>query len=198
VQLEAKRPYSASGSFDATFNYTHATSAPPGEDTRRETVADRMTASFDIEQNLRKRLIVLLRAQALRDPVAQIHYRVGESAGAGVRLGSERRLVRVLPGMAFFSDDMSVIDDGFRVHYGIYEDVTFAITPEWTFTHYMSVSRNVSDRDDYMMAIDAKLTGTVTRRVSIQLAYQYNYERRLPPGVEPRYQKTMAGLQFNF
>ncbi len=198
VQFEGKRPYSATGSFDATFGYVFATAAPPGDATLRQTVADRMTASFDIEQNFRKRLVMMLRAQALRDPVAQIRYRIAEGAGFGVRLGDKRLQVRLLPGVAFLNDDMDTIYDGFKIHYGLYEDITATITPAWTFSHFLSASRNFSDSQDYIVNIDAKLTGAVTKRLAIQLSYQYNFERRLPPAVEPEYQKTMVGLQINF
>lgn len=198
VQFEGKRPYTATGSFDATFGYVHATAAPPGDASRRQTVADRLTATFDIEQNFRTRLVMMLRAQALRDPIAQIRYRVAEGAGFGVRLGDKRVQVRLLPGVAFLNDDMDTIYDGFKIHYGLYEDITATITPAWTFSHYLSVSRNFSDSQDYIINLDAKLTGAITRRLAIQLSYQYNFEKRLPPTVEPEYQKTMAGLQINF
>ena len=196
-QLEGKRPFSAAGSFDFNFTYARATSAPPGASVRH-TVADRLTALFDVEQSFGTRLIMMLRAQALRDPIAQIRYRIGESAGLGVRLGNKRVQARVLPGVAFFNDEMHSEFDGFKVHYGLYEDITATITPAWTFAHYLAVSRNFSDPDDAIVALDARLTGAITRRLSIQLSYQYNYERRLPPGVVPEYQKTMAGLQISF
>ena len=198
VQFEGKRPYSATGLFDVTFGYVHATAAPPGDATLRQTVADRLTATFDVEQNFRTRLVMMLRAQALRDPVAQIRYRIAEGAGFGVRLGGRRMQMRLLPGVAFLNDDMDTIYVGFKIHYGLYEDITATITPAWTFSHYLSVSRNFSDSQDYIINIDAKLTGAVTRRLAIQLSYQYNFEKRLPPTVEPDYQKTMAGLQINF
>jgi hypothetical protein len=199
VQIEGKRPYSTTGAFDGSFSYAYATAGAPGQTSGdRQTVADRLTASFDVEQNFGKRLVMMLRAQALRDPVAQIHYRIAESAGLGVRFGDKRVQVRLLPGVAFLNDDMHLINDGFRVHYGLYEDITATITPAWTFAHYLSISRNFSDSSDQIIALDAKLTGTVTRRFAIQLSYQYNYEKRLPPGVEPQYQKTTAGLQISF
>jgi hypothetical protein len=197
VQLDARRPYSATGSFDTTFSYTYATSARPGE-SRRDTVADRMTFSFDVEQNFRKRLVMQLRAQALRDPIAQIRYRIGESAGLGVRLGNRRVQARVLPGVAFFNDEMHSDYDGFKIHYGIYEDITATITPAWSFSHYLAVSRNFSDSEDAILSVDSRLTGSITPRLAIQLSHQYNYEKRLPAGVEPSYQKTVAGVQIRF
>lgn len=197
LQLEAKRPYSTAGSIDMSFTYAHAATDPPGN-TGRVTVADRLTATFDVEQNFRKRLVMMLRAEALRDPISHIRYRIGEMAGFGVRLGDKRRQIRILPGVAFLSDDKLSVEDGFKVHYGLYEDIEATITPTWTFAQVLSVSRNVSDPHDYIAAINARLTGAVTRRLSIQLSYQYNYEKRLPPGVDPRYQKTAAGLQINF
>ena len=197
LQLAGKRPYSAAGAVDVSFGYTYATTAPPGQ-SDRVTVADRLTATFDVEQNYGKRLVMMLRAQTLRDPVAQIQYRIAESAGLGVRLGDKRVQVRLLPGIAFLNDQMHTTYDGFKVHYGLYEDITATITPAWTFAHYLSASRNVSDSQDYIIALDATLTGAITRRVGIQLAYLFNYEKRLPPGVEPGYQKTTAGVQIKF
>ena len=197
LQLAAKRPYSTDGAVDVSFSYAYATTAPPGQ-SHRVTVADRLTATFDVEQNYGKRLVMMLRAQALRDPVAQIHYRIGEGAGLGVRLGDKRVQVRILPGVAFSNDDMNLVDDGFKVRYGMYEDITATITPAWTFNHYVSWSRNFADADDNIVALDATLTGAVTRRIGIQLAYQFNYEKHLPPGVEPQYQKTTAGVQIKF
>ena len=113
------------------------------------TIADRLTATFDVEHNFRKRLVMMLRAQALSDPIAQIRYRIAEMAGFGLRLGDKRVRVRFLPGVSFLSDDKEVIDGGFHVHYGLYEDITATITPAWTFAHYLSVSRNVSDPARY-------------------------------------------------
>ncbi len=197
LQFEGKRPYSTTGGFNVVFSYAYATTVPPGQ-TGRLTVADRLTATFGVTQPVGKRLVMMLQSQALRDPVAKIRYRIGEMAGLGVRLGDKRVQVRLVPGLAFLKDDVHLIDARFKVHYGLYEDITATITPAWTFAHYLSVSRNVSDPHDSIMALEAKLTGAVTRRLSIQLSYQYNYEERLPPGVAPESQKTTAGLQIKF
>jgi hypothetical protein len=180
-----------------SFSYAYATTAPPGKEDRVK-VADRLTTSIDLDHDYQKRLVMMLRAQALRDPVAQINYRIAEMAGFGVRLGDKRFKLRVLPGLAFLTDDKNLVEDGFRVHYGIYEDITAAITPAWSLTHYLSMSRGFADPRDVIAALDTRLTGTVTKRLSIQLSYQYNFERILPEGVEPEYQKTAVGLQYRF
>lgn len=197
LDLGATRPYSANGDIDISFSYAYATTADPGE-SRRQTVADRLTTSFDLEHNFRKREVMMLRAQALRDPIAHIRYRIAESAGYGLRLGDKRVKARIVPGVGVINDDKNLDTDGFRVHYGLYEDITATITPAWTFTNYLSLSRSFTDTQDIIAALDATLTGTVTKKLAIQLHYIYNYEKELPPGVEPKYQKTMVGLQFSF
>jgi hypothetical protein len=198
VMFDGRRPYSATGSFDASFAYTRAEAGHPGGHGPRETVADRLTATFDVEQNYGKRLVMMLRAQALRDPIAQINYRFGEMAGLGVRLENARVQARLVPGVAFLTDDMHMVDDGFRVHFGLYEDLNAKIGPVWTFSQFLGISRDVTQADDYIVNLDAKLTGAITKHLGIQLSYLFNYEKMLPPGVEPSYQKTIAGLQITF
>lgn len=198
VDFRAKRPYSRAGAINVSFDYSYADTNPPGE-FHRITVADRLTSTFDVEQNVGRRYVMMLRAQALRDPISKISYRIGQMDGFGVRFENKRVKARVLPGVAFLKDEMHLAEgDGFKVHYGVFGAFTVTLTPAWSFDNSMSFSRSFSNPGDYITAFDASLTGAVTKRLSIQLSYQYNYENILPVGVEPRYQKTGAGLQFNF
>ena len=197
VEFQGRRPYAAT-TLTMWLSYAHATTDPPGA-SGRVTVADRLTASFEVERNLGERLVLLLRAQALRDPVKQINYRVGEMAGLGVRLGNARLQVRFIPGLAFLASDKNIAaDKGFNLHYGFYEDFTATLSPEWTFTQYAIATRDVSDARDYVHSIHARLIGAITRRLAVQVSYQYDFERLLPPGVSPDQQKTMFGLQLRF
>jgi len=197
VAFTGARPNTGTTAVAVSLSYAFATTIAPGE-SKRVTVANRLTTSFDVSQDVRKHLVAMFRVQALRDPVAQLKYRFGEMTGFGVRLDTKRVKVRLVPGVALFSDDKNIAaEKGFHFHYGIYQDVTAAIAPAWTFTEYVSASKALHPRD-YILDINAKLTGAITKHVGIQLSYQFNYESRQPPGVDPEYQKTVAGVQIKF
>jgi putative salt-induced outer membrane protein YdiY len=196
--LEGQRPYSQGSTLTTYLSYAYATTGAPGEPAR-QTVANRLEGAVDLSQNFRKHLVMMLRVQALRDPVAQIRYRIGEMAGFGVRVGEKRVRFRLVPGVAFLNDDRHIAGEkGFHVHYGVYEELTATVSPEWTFTQYVSASRDVAHGHNQIVAVVARLAGAITKRVGIQFSYQYDYESIQPLGVEPDNQKTTVGLQFKF
>lgn len=198
VDLTGKRTYKADGEIGVSFNYAHATTDPPGE-TGRTTVANRLTATFDVAHNFGERVVAVARVQALRDPVSRIDYRIGEMAGLGLRLANTRSSFRFVPGIAFLNDDKNVVSEpGFHVHYGLFQDLATKLTPEWTFTQLLLATRDFANPRDYVLTFDARLTGAITKLIGIQLSYRYDYERILPPGINPKYQKTAAGVQLRF
>jgi hypothetical protein len=196
--LQGQRPYSREGTFTIKAGYTRATTRPP-QSPVKITVANRMEANVGIEENFGKRGIYMLRGQALRDTIQQIDYQVAALTGVGVRLNHARAQVRIVPGLAFLSHDKNIqTENGFNVNWGVYQDAKIAVTKLWMFTQYLNYSRDVKDKDDYTLAADASLTGAITKRIGVQLSYRYTFERLLPPGVEPWYQKILAGLQISF
>ena len=198
IQFSGERPYSAETDLTMSLGYTYASTEVPGQP-GHQTVADRFTASIDLSHNVARRWVLLIRGETLRDPVAQIRYRLGQMDGFGVRLGDKHVQLRVVPGLAFLDDDKGVVSEkGFHVHYGIYEDLAATLSPAWTLSQYVSGSRNFKNERDYLLAFDTKLTGAITKRIGIQLEYIYDFERILPPGVDPEYQKTTAGVQIKF
>jgi hypothetical protein len=198
VMFGGRRPRPGGSAVTMSFSYAYATTIAPGQP-ERATVANRLTASLDVEQNFRKHLVMMFRSQALRDPVAQLNYRFGEMAGFGVRLAGKRAHLRVVPGMALLNDDKNILkDEGFHVHYGLYEDLSVTVSPSWTLTQMLAGSQSISNTRDYILTFDAKLAGAITKHVGIQLSYEYNFERLQPPNVDPEYQKTTVGLQIRF
>jgi Protein of unknown function, DUF481 len=198
IAFHGRRPYSTHGALTMGSTYTHATTQPPGSP-RHITVADRQDGNVGIEHNYGKRWVLMVRGQALRDPIARIDYRIEQITGFGVRMGTGRVQARVIPGVAFLTHDKNVAgENGFNMNYGIYQDARIVLAPTWTLTEVLSASRDPRDRDDYFYMLDTRLTGAITRRLGIQLSYQHSFESLLPVGVELRYQKTVAGLQFSF
>ena len=196
--FSGQRPYSDHGALTMGSTFTHATARPPGSPDRI-TVSNRLEGSVGIEHNYGERWVLMLRSQALRDPISQIDYRFEQIAGFGVRFGNARVQARVIPGLAFLVHDKNIeAENGYNTNVGIYQDVKVALAPGWTFTESVSTSRDVKDDDDYFFAADAQLTGAITRTLGLQLSFRYTYESLLPPGVEAWYQRTMAGLQLRF
>ena len=192
------RPYSDHGALTMGSTFTHATARPPGSP-ERITVSNRLEGSVGIEHNYGRRWVLMVRSQALRDPISHIDYRFEQIVGYGVRLGNQRVQARVIPGLALLVHDKNIeAENGFNTNVGIYQDLRIALAPGWTFTEFVSTSRDVKDDDDYFFAADANLTGAITRRLGLQLSFRYTYESLLPPGVESWYQKTMAGVQLRF
>ena len=178
--------------------YTRATAKPPGSPARFK-VADRLEANVGIEENYGKRWVLMVRGQALRDTIQRIDYEVEQLTGFGVRLEKKRVQLRVVPGIALLSHDKNIqIENGFNINWGVYQDVKIAVAKAWTFTEFINYSHDIKDKDDYVLATTSNLTGAITKRIGLQLSYQYSYERLLPPGVEPWYQKILAGLQVTF
>ena len=196
--IQGQRPYSRHGRFTMKGGYTRATTRPPGSPAKIK-VADRLEANVGIENNYGERWVLMVRGQALRDTIERIDYEVEELTGFGVRLGKKRVQVRVVPGLALLSHDKNLqIENGFNINWGVYQDAKIAVAKGWTFTQYINASKDIKDKDDYVFAADASLVGAITKRFGLQLSYQYSYERLLPPGVKPWYQKIVAGLQVNF
>jgi hypothetical protein len=196
--VQGQRPYSRDGTFTMKGGYTRATAKPPGSPTRFK-VADRLEANVGIEENYGKRWVLMVRGQALRDTIQRIDYEVEQLTGFGVRLEKKRVQLRVVPGIALLSHDKNIqIENGFNINWGVYQDVKIAVAKAWMFTEYINYSHDIKDKDDYVLATTSNLTGAITKRIGLQLSYQYSYERLLPPGVEPWYQKILAGLQITF
>jgi hypothetical protein len=197
-KFAGSRPYSNHGALTVGSSFMHATARPPGSPDRI-TVANRLDGSVGIEHNYGERWVLMVRSQALRDPIARIDHRFEQIAGFGVRFGNKHVQARVVPGVALLFHDKNIeAENGYNTNVGIYQDVRIALAPGWMFMESLSASHDVRDDDDYFFAVDAQLTGAITRRIGLQLSFHYNYESLLPPGVEPWYQKTMAGLQFKF
>ena len=198
ISFQAQKPNSRADTLTMAASFTHATSQRPGHP-ERFTVADRIDANIGIEHNFGDTLVMMVRTQAVRDPIAQIDYRIEQIAGLGVRLGTGRVRMRVVPGMSILHHDKNIAtENGFNTNYGVYQDAVLTLTPAWRVTQFLLASRDVSDPDDHVITLHSSLVGAVTRLLSIQLSYQYSFESLLPPGVEPRYQKAIAGLQVNF
>jgi Protein of unknown function, DUF481 len=198
LSMQGRRPYSGAGVFTMSATYTRATTRPPGAPAL-VTVADRLEGNFGIEHNYGRRLVLMVRAQGLRDSIERIDYEVEQITGLGVRFGNERVQVRVVPGLALLDHDKNIqTENGFNTNWGVYQDVKATLAPGWALTEFVSTSRDVKDENDYVVAVDLRLTGAITKRLGVQLAYQYSFERLLPPGVEPVYQRIMTGLQISF
>jgi hypothetical protein len=195
-----QRPYSKDGAFTMKGGYTRATTRPPGSPLRIK-VADRLEGDVGIENNYGDRWVLMMRLQALRDTIERIDYEVEQITGFGVRLYDKKKRVqvRIVPGIALISHDKNIqVENGFNVNWGVYQDARIAVAKGWELTQFISASKDIKDKDDYVLASYAGLTGAITKRLGLQLSYQYNYTRLLPPGVEPWYQKIVAGLQVNF
>lgn len=197
-KLAGSRPYSNHGALTLGSTFTHATARPPGSPDRI-TVANRLEGSVGIEHNYGERWVLMVRSQALRDPISRVDYRFEQIAGFGVRFGNQRVQARIIPGLAFLVHDKNVeAENGYNTNAGIYQDLRIALAPGWTFMESVSTSHDVSDDDDYFFTADAALTGAITRTIGVQLSFHYTYESLLPPGVEAWYQKTIAGVQVKF
>lgn len=198
VAYHGLRPYSDNGAYTMAANYTFASTRPPGSDDRI-TVSNHLDANAGIEHNYGKRWVLMLRLQGMRDPIAHVDYRVQQLTGFGIRFGTKRAQARFIPGLAFIVHDKNVeTENGFNTNIGFYHDLMVQLTPAWTFSEFVTASHDVKDDDDYFFTADAKLTGAITRRLGLQVSFQYSYESLLPPGVEAWYQKTMVGLQIKF
>ena len=198
LSLQGRKPYATGGALTTAASYTRATTRPPGS-SESFTVADRLSANVGIEHDYGKRLVMMVRTQALRDPVAQIGHRVEQIGGLGVRLGTNRVQLRVVPGLSFLHHDKNIeTENGFNTTYGFYQDAIITLTPAWKLTQWMYASEDFVDHADYVLSFDANVTGAITRRLGVQLSYHYSFERLQPPGVEPRYQKALVGLQLRF
>ena len=196
--FQGQRPYSKDGTFTTKVAYTRATTRPPGSPTEI-TVADRFEANAGIENNYGKRGVLMVRFQALRDPIQKIDYEVEGITGFGVRLVNQRVQVRIVPGIALISHDKNIqVENGFNVNWGVYQDAKIAVAKGWQFTEYINASKDIKDKDDYVLSVYGSLTGAITKRFGLQLSYQYNYTKLLPVGVEPWYQKVVTGIQINF
>lgn len=198
ISFQAQKPNSRADTLTMAASFTHATSQRPGRDDRF-TVADRLDANIGIEHNFGDTLVMMVRTQGVRDPIAQIDYRIEQLFGLGARLGTGRVRVRIIPGFSVLSHDKNIAtENGFNTNYGFYQDTVVTMTPAWTFRQFILASRDVSDQNDHVISASAQLTGAITRRLGIQLSYQYSFESLLPPGVESQYQKALAGLQVSF
>jgi len=200
LTLQGQRPYSRDGTFTIKAGYTRATTRPPQSPVKIK-VADRQEADAGIEENFGNHGVWMLRGQALRDTIQRIDYQVAALAGVGVRLydKNKRVQVRIVPGIALLSHDKNIqVENGFNVNWGVYQDAKIAVSKGWEFTQYINASKDVKDKNDYVLASYAGLTGAITKRLGLQLSYEYNYTRLLPPGIEPWYQKIVTGLQVNF
>lgn len=198
--LQGQRPYSRDGTFTIKAGYTRATTRPPQSPLRIK-VADRQEADAGIEENFGKRGVWMLRGQALRDTIQRIDYQVAALVGVGVRLYDKNKRVqaRIVPGFAFLSHDKNIqVENGFNVNWGVYQDAKIAVAKGWEFTQYINASKDIKDKNDYVLESYVSLTGAITKRLGLQLSYTYNYTRLLPPGIEPWYQKIVTGLQVNF
>jgi hypothetical protein len=198
--IQGQRPYSKDGTFTMKGGYTRAMTRSPGSPTRIK-VADRLEGNVGVENNYGDRWVLMVRFQALRDPIQQIDYEVEQLTGFGVRLydKNKRVQVRIVPGIALISHDKNIqVENGFNINWGVYQDARIAVAKGWEFTQYINASKDIKDKDDYVLATYASLTGAITKRLGLQLSYEYNYTRLLPPGVEPWYQKIVTGLQVNF
>lgn len=198
IQFQGQQSFTKTAIFTTSLTYMHATTLPPGQPSR-VTVANRLDVGFGIEQNVRKHGVLILRSQVLRDPIARIDYRVEEMGGFGVRAGGKRAEFRVVPGIGLIWDAKNVPNEpGYHTHYGIYQDFRAVLSPTFMFLEAGQFSQNVSNSADYIANFDARLMGMITKTIGIQLQYTLNRESILPPGVDPVYAKTMAGVQIRF
>ena len=195
LAFQGRQPYSVGGALTMAVAWRHATTPQPGTD-ENLTVADRLNANIGIEHNFGERWVLMVRTQALRDPISGIDYRVEQITGFGIRLQGARAQARIIPGFALLNHDKNVpLENGFNTNYGVYQDLRFALTPTWNLQQYVYASRDPVDDDDYNVTFDVSLTGAITQRFGLQLSYHYAYEKLLPVGVDPEYQKLTVGLQ---
>jgi hypothetical protein len=199
VDFLGRRPYENGSAVSVAVKFTYATTQAEVPGSPRIIVADRFAASFAVEQNLSEHAVMMFLTEGLRDSIAQIDYRIGELAGVGARLGGKRVKIRVVPGIAFFQVDKNIQDGkGFQVDYGLYQDMAVTLSSAWTLIEHIGAARNITKSRDYIVSGEVKLHGDITKHVGMQFSYEYNFERLEPPGIDPEYQKTIAGLQISF
>ncbi|MBM3778932.1 MAG: DUF481 domain-containing protein [Acidimicrobiia bacterium] len=198
LSFDGRRPYSDNGALTMSASYQHGTTRLP-DTTARTTVADHMDAHLGVEHDYGERWVLMARTEALRDRIQRIDYRFTQILGVGPQLRKGRLHFRIVPGVQLLGHDKNVAgENGFNFNYGFFQDATVAINAGWSLSESLFASRDVSDSGDYFLSFSTSLTGAITRRLGIQFAYVHTYESLLPVGVDPRYQKTLVGLQVNF
>jgi hypothetical protein len=78
------------------------------------------------------------------------------------------------------------------------QDFTLQINPMWSFTESLLFRRYLGNGADHATNFSATLTGKISERIGLQLAFIHSHENLVMPGAIKRHQKVQAGLNYAF
>jgi len=196
INAGLQRPFSDGGGFVATASRQYQRVTFPS----KSLLADRLNVAVGADQNLTKYTVAMVRSLYLKDGLFKVNSRYEELFGYGLHLydANKRFDFRFVPGVSVFKQDLVYSDEkDWAAGLGFFEKFTGKINADWTVENSFRF-RNNFKRVKRSIESVTNLNGMITRRMGMQLEYQYNYESIVPPDY-PNYLKTFSvGLRFQF
>jgi hypothetical protein len=189
--------HSPKTTFSLDVTHSHASTKPAGSE--RITVGNGQIGHFRFEHDARDHVVVLAQTTGTNDRVRKIE-RVEQFGGVGVGFGApERAWFRVIPIAAATVQNKNVeLEENFQAGFGVMQDFTLHMNPMWSLTESVLFRRYLGNDADHATNLSATLTGKMTQRLGMQLAFIHSHENLVAPGAIKRYQKVLAGLNYTF
>lgn len=189
--------HSPKTTFILDLTHSHASTKPPGSS--RLTVSDGEIGHFKFEHHARPNIVVLAQTTGTHDRIRRIE-RVEQFGGVGMAVGDPKRAwLRVIPLVAATVQNKNIeLEEDFQGGFGVTQDFTLHLNPTWSFTESVLFRRYLGNEADHATDLSAMLTGKMTERLGLQLAFIHSYENLVAPGAIKWYQKVQAGLTYGF
>lgn len=169
------------------------------EETNSDVSTDRWGASFRYRRDVAKHQFIQTVTSYEVDRIKNIDHKFTQTLGYGFRVvDTPDFTLNVIPGVAYeYQKERSKPSDSDFL-FNLNQDLSWKINERFTFIQTSDFFLNPSDTSEYRINVKAGIRGAITDSLSLDLNYQYDYDRTVA-GNGNRYEsKLTSAVVLNF
>ena len=168
----------------------------------KEISEDRFLADFRFRRNRTENLVLQSLTSYKTDEVRQFNHWIKQGIGLGRRWEVSPRLAFVAgPEVAVLFRDLEVANEelgGWFYLGSFFQDTEFQINDVYQIDQKAMAYLDPSDDENWGYSFDVKLTGKISRGLSLRLGYEFNYDNQVPPTVPPEQTTFYSSIMYTF
>ncbi len=163
---------------------------------------DRFLADFRFRRNKTENLVLQTLTSYKTDGIRKFNHFFKQGIGLGRRWEVSPRLAFVAgPEIAALFRDLEVSNEelgGWFYLGSLFQDTEFQINDVYQLDQKAMAYVDPNDGENWGYAFEVKLTGKISRGLSLRLGYEFNYDNQVPPTVPPEETSFYSSIMYTF
>lgn len=171
-------------------------------ETDEEISKDRFLADFRFRRERTENLVLQTVTSYKTDGIRQFNHFFKQGVGLGrTWVVSPRLKIVAGPEISTVFRDLEVANEelgGWFYLGSVFQDTEFQINEFYQIDQKATAYADPNDGDNWGYAFDLKLTGKISRGLSLRLGYEFHYDNQVPPTVQPEETTFYTSIMYTF